>query len=223
MTTRRKFIALVGGGVVLSAGAGAIWATTRDPADARRPWTEAGRPEPDPRRRALSFAVLAPNPHNRQPWLVDLSRPDTVTLFCDADRRLPHTDPYDRQITIGLGSFVELFVQAAAADGYATDVALFPEGEPVPRLDRRPVATLALRRDPRVASDPLFAHVLSRRTNRSAFDTARPVTDDLLRSIVGVASRTTTGFTADPARVAALRRRAWAAMELELSTHATAK
>jgi hypothetical protein len=67
MTSRRKFLSLVGGGVILSAGAGALWATSRDPADARRAWADAGRPETDPRRRALSFAVLAPNPHNRQP------------------------------------------------------------------------------------------------------------------------------------------------------------
>jgi hypothetical protein len=223
MTSRRKFLSLVGGGIVLSAGGGALWATTRDPAAARRPWDEAGGPEIDPRRRALSFAVLAPNPHNRQPWLVDLSRPETVTLFCDADRRLPHTDPFDRQITIGLGCFIELFVQAAAVAGHSTDVVLFPDGEPGLLLDHRPVASLVLRRDPGTVPDPLFAHVLSRRTNRNAFDTARQVPADTLRSIAAVASRTTSGFTVDPARVATLRRRAWGAMELELSTHATAK
>jgi hypothetical protein len=223
MSSRRTFLALAGGGVVLSAGGLGFWATTRDPVAARRPWAEAGGAESAPRRRALSHAILAPNPHNRQPWLVDLSRPDTVTLLCQADRRLPHTDPFDRQITIGLGCFVELFVQAAAADGYATDVVLFPEGEPAPRLDDRPVATLMLRRDPGMAPDPLFAHVLARRTNRNPYDTSRPVPDGTLRSIVAAAARTATGFTGDPVRVAALRRRAWAAMELELYTHATAK
>jgi hypothetical protein len=223
MTSRRKFLAIAGGGFILSAGGGALWAATRDPVDARRPWTEAGRAESDPRRRALSYAVLAPNPHNRQPWLVDLSRPDTVTLTCQADRRLPHTDPFDRQITIGLGCFIELFVQAAAADGFSTDVVLFPEGEPGSNLDDRPVATLKLARDRPVATDPLFAQTLFRRTNRNAFDTARPVPEDALRAITAVASRTATGFTNDPDRVAALRRRAWAAMHLEISTHATAK
>jgi hypothetical protein len=146
-----------------------------------------------------------------------------VTLFCDKDRRLPYTDPFDRQITIGLGCFVELFALAAGADGFATDITLFPEGEPGSRLDHRPVATLVLRRDPRVAPDPLFTHVLSRRTNRNPFDTARPVPEEVLRSVAAVVSRTAPGFTGDPARVAALRGRAWAAMELELSTYATAK
>ncbi len=223
MIARRNFLAVAGGGVILAAAGGTLWAATRDPAGARRPWADAGRAESDPRRRALSFAVLAPNPHNLQPWLVDLSRPDAVTLTCQADRRLPHTDPFDRQITIGLGCFIELFVQAAAADGYSTDVALFPQGEPGSNLDDRPVATLEIARDRQVATDPLFAQTLYRRTNRNAFDTARPVSQDTLRSIVAVASRTATGFTNDPDRVAALRRRSWDAMHLEITTHATAK
>ena len=93
--------------------------------------------------RALSYAVLAPNPHNRQPWLVDLAEPDVATLYCDLDRRLPQTDPLDRQITIGLGCFLELFVLAAAQEGYASAISLFPQGSATPRLDARPVARAA--------------------------------------------------------------------------------
>jgi hypothetical protein len=103
---------------------------------------------------------------HRQPWLVDLSRPDTVTLTCQTERRLPHSDPFDRQITIGLGRFIELFVQAAAADGSSTDVVLFPDGEPGSNPDDRPVAPLVLARDRPVATDPSFAQALLRRTDR---------------------------------------------------------
>ena len=46
-------------------------------------------------------------------------------LFCDLDRRLPVTDPQDRQITIGLGAFLELMRMAAAQDGLRADIALF--------------------------------------------------------------------------------------------------
>ena len=130
MTTRRNFLSVLGGGVILAAGASTLWATTRDPAKARRPWEVAGAVENDPRRKALSFAILAPNPHNRQPWLVDLSADDVITLYCDPLRRLPETDPFDRQITIGLGCFLELLVQASAQEGYRADIALFPDGEP---------------------------------------------------------------------------------------------
>ena len=31
-----------------------------------------------------------------------------LTIFCDLDRLLPETDPFDRQITIGFGCFLEL-------------------------------------------------------------------------------------------------------------------
>lgn len=224
MTGRRKFLYILGGGVVLAATSATLWAATRDPVGARRPWEEAGRIDgADPRRRALSFAVLAPNPHNRQPWLADLSVADEITLFCDLERRLPHTDPFDRQITIGLGCFLELLSQAAAADGYRARTTLFPEGEPRPRLDARPVATVRFARDETVAHDPLFAHVLARRSNKEAYDMARPVADGNLASIAAAARRAATGHTSDPARVADLRDKAWDALYTEMTTYDTAR
>ncbi|MFN8982898.1 MAG: twin-arginine translocation pathway signal protein, partial [Alphaproteobacteria bacterium] len=57
----------------------------------------------DPRIRAAGHAIRAPNPHNLQPWLVQLAGADRVLLRCDLERRLPATDPFDRQIVIGLG------------------------------------------------------------------------------------------------------------------------
>ncbi len=128
LRSRRNFIRILGGGVVLAAGSG-IWAATREPAAARRPWMTAGedKAEQDVRRHALSFAVLAPNPHNKQPWLVDLSRPGELKLYCDLDRRLPQTDPFDRQITIGLGAFLEILSMAAAERGYRAEITPFPQ------------------------------------------------------------------------------------------------
>ncbi|WP_456306556.1 hypothetical protein, partial [Paracraurococcus ruber] len=117
---------------------------------------------PDWRLRAAAWAVLAPNPHNRQPWLIELAGPGEVLLRCDLGRRLPATDPFDRQITIGLGCFAELFRMAAAAEGIALAIEPFPRGEPGPRLDARPVARL--RRLPGAAApDPLFAQAAARR------------------------------------------------------------
>ena len=119
MATRRSMLKLVGGGVVLAAvGAGGFVAANGPSRSARAPWREAGQ-ETEFRRRALSYAILAPNPHNRQPWLVRLDGDDALTLYCDLDRRLPATDPYDRQIVIGHGAFLELLALAAAEDGRA--------------------------------------------------------------------------------------------------------
>ena len=114
--SRRKMIFLVGGGAVLAAGGAFGFAATRTPQTAYLPWSRAGSYD-DPRMRALSWALLAPNPHNRQPWLADLSEDGAITLHVDTDRLLPHTDPFNRQITIGLGCFLELLRMAAAEDG----------------------------------------------------------------------------------------------------------
>jgi len=216
--TRRMFMGIVAGGVVLAATAGGLWVSSRDPVSARRPWQDAGRREADLRRRLLSFAILAPNPHNRQPWLADLSVDDEITLYCQHDRRLPQTDPHDRQITIGLGCFLELLAQAAAEEGYQADIALFPKGEPQPRLDDRPVAHIRLSQDTMMNRDPLFAHVLSRRSNKEAYDLGRPVETGKLAEIAAAARMPAIAHTNDPARVNALRKLAWQAYYTEITT-----
>jgi hypothetical protein len=165
--------------------------------------------------------VLAPNPHNRQPWIVELpdAAPDLVVLRCDLDRRLPMTDPFDRQITIGLGAFAELFRMAAAAQGFATTVTPFPEGEPRPRLDDRPVALLRLA--PGGTPDPLFAHAATRRSVKRPYDMARPVPPAALAALAtAVAAPRRFGGTTAPGQVATLRGLAWRAWLTEATTEA---
>ena len=223
--SRRSFMRVLGiGGVIVGAtglGAG-TWLTTRDPVEARQPWAQAGEGE-DVRVRALSYAVLAPNAHNRQPWSVDLSEPDIATLYCDLDRRLPETDPFDRQITISLGCFLELFTLAAAHEGYGTRIALFPEGVPEGRLDARPVARLQL-----VAgqgrSDPLFDQIVARHTNKEPYDLARPVPGADVEAILaasGAAGGLRAAGTLDDDRIVALRDLTWRGHEIEVFTPRT--
>jgi hypothetical protein len=189
--------------------------------DPAAPWAEApaAAAHPDPRIRALAWAVLAPNPHNRQPWIAELpaAAPDAVVLRCDLDRRLPVTDPFDRQITIGLGAFAELFRMAAAAQGFATTLTPFPEGEPRPRLDGRPVALLRLA--PGGVPDPLFAHAAQRRSVKRPFDMARPVPPEALAALATqVAAPRRFGGTIAPDQVAAIRALAWRAWQTEATT-----
>ena len=164
--SRRKMLALVGGGVVLAAGGSAgAFLTTRTPTKALAPWDAAGGYD-DPRLRALSFALLAPNPHNIQPWLAELEGEDAVLLHQDRSRHLPETDPFDRQITIGLGCFLEQMVIAVSADGHSVDLMLYPDGED------GPVARAVFSEG--VIADPLAAAIMERRSYKEVFD-ATPI------------------------------------------------
>ncbi|WP_020592271.1 Acg family FMN-binding oxidoreductase [Kiloniella laminariae] len=180
---RRKFLKVIGGtSVILAAGAGG-WVATRAPERARLPWTEAGRVYADPMRNALSYAILAPNPHNRQPWLVDLKSDTEATLFCQLNRLLPETDPFNRQITIGLGCFLEIFGIAAAESGYRAEIDIFPEGSNARTLDARAIAHIRLVEDTTQKKDPLFTAILNRRTNRTVFDETRNIAQSDLDAI----------------------------------------
>jgi hypothetical protein len=225
--SRRSLFRAAGAGALALSPFGTAGQVVRAAApDPAAPWAEApaAAAHPDPRIRALAWAVLAPNPHNRQPWIAELpaAAPDTVVLRCELDRRLPETDPFDRQITIGLGAFAELFRLAAGAEGRAVTVTPFPEGEPQPRLDARPVATLRLGPPGSAAADPLFAHAAARRSSKRPFDTARPVPAEALPSLAAAtAAPARFGATLEPARVAALRDLAWRAWTAEANNDAT--
>ena len=184
MTSRRGVLKLIGGGVVLAAAsAGGFVAMNQPSRAAREAWRVAGQ-ETEHRRRFLSYALLAPNPHNRQPWLVQLEGDDALTLYVDLERRLPATDPFDRQITIGCGAFLELLRLAAAEEGYAAQITAFPEGMPEvsSRLDARPVARVTFVSGA-ASPDPLFAHILARHTNREVYE-ARDVEPAKLAALV---------------------------------------
>ncbi len=220
---RRNFLKLAGGGVVIAAAGVGAFAATRRPGDALAPWAAAGG-YADPRMHALSYAILAPNPHNRQPWIVALEGEDTVVLRFDLDKQLPHTDPLDRQLTIGLGCFLELMTMAAGANGYAVDLDLFPEGEDPAGLDDRIVARAVFRADAGVSADPLWAHVMDRRSNKEPFDTSRAVAPAALERVVSVAAHgTVLGGSVAEADIASWRKISEEALTIEIETEHTYK
>jgi hypothetical protein len=213
--SRRRTLALIGGGTI-AAAAGVGWEVTRPLKTALEPWTRAGQYD-DPRMRALSWAILSPSSHNMQPWKLDLTVPDQVTLYADLDRMLPETDPDNRQITVSLGCFLELMQIAALEDGLAVEADLFPEGSDPAGLDERPVAVCRFAPTTQ-APDPLFAHVLARRSNKEPYDTTRPVPADVLDRIAAAAKDTQMTVSGDTEQVADLRRLTVRAMEIEIDT-----
>lgn len=172
MSNRRKFLKILGGGTILAAGGAGAFLSTRTPTKALQPWSLAGGYQ-EPRKQALSYAILAPNPHNRQPWLVDLDVDNQITIWRDPDKNLPETDPFDRQLTIGMGCFIEQLSIAASATGHHIDYEFFPTG------DDGPVAIARLSGN--TETDPLFRHILDRRSCKEPFTTQIPdITDELL-------------------------------------------
>lgn len=222
---RRRFIRLLGGGVVAAAGTVTLAGCASGlPDEALQPWQRAGA-ETDTRRFMLAHGLLAPNPHNRQPWIADLSEPSRIHLVCDGDRLLPETDPQGRQILIGCGAFLELAVIAAAQRGVAVRVDAFPGGAPDPQ--RLPagtrVATLTLGAAGSAAADPLMAQIARRHTAKSAYADGRALPVALVERwmVTGRAAGLRIGLVDAPPAMADLRRITREAYEIECLTPRT--
>ena len=224
ISSRRSFIRLVGGGAVLAAVAPLAGCSSEFPEAAVQPWRSPDR-EDDLRRFMLAHALLAPNPHNRQPWIADLREPGRIHLTCDGDRLLPETDPFGRQILIGCGAFIELAVIAAAQRGVSVKVELFPGGAPadqeLPKGSR--VATLVMGEPGSAPIDPLFGQIVRRHTRKTAYANDRPLPEALVRHWTETASRfgLRSGVVAGAAAMDPIRRITREAYEIEATTART--
>lgn len=228
MVSRRQVLITGGVSLALLGGGFGTYVGTRSIASAQAPWEKASAGFGDPRLDALAYAILAPNPHNRQPWQVRLVGDDSFTVYCDLEKRLPHTDPPNRQITIGFGTFLELFRQAAAEKGYSVEIIPFPEGEPEPVLDSRPMASVTMTKDSSVQRDPLFGAILNRRSTKEPFS-PRSVDDETFAKLQAMAfagqsePAVSLSTTSDVERAAKLRQLSWEAWSVEYDTARTQK
>lgn len=175
---RRTFMKLLGAsGVVILLPSPVVGMGGRQ-LEALRPWDgPSDLPESaDVRLKLVSYAILAPNAHNKQPWLVDL-RGDGIDLYVDPRRLLPQTDPQARQITISQGTFIEILAIAATHYGLKAEATLFPNGiDPLEHIGKSPAAHIALTEHKAAREDKLFGAILKRHTNRRAY-AGPPLTD----------------------------------------------
>ena len=213
MVSRRMVLGAGLGGVALVA-AGGVWRVTRVPQTAHQPWQLAGPPPEDVRLDAFRHAILAPNPHNRQPWVIRLIGDDRAEVSCDLGKRLPITDPYDRQITIGFGTFLELARMAAAERGYRMDIETVAEDDAQQRLTNAPVARLAFVQDATVKPDALFDAIPVRRSNKEVYDLSRSVEEAKLKQIAANGGES----SADRDFVGKLRKEILTAIDTEYMT-----
>ncbi len=216
---RRSFMRVLaaGGAVIALPGCDTM------PATATAPWRGPGATETDPRLRALSWALLAPNPHNLQSWVADIREPGLIRLSVDLQRLLPASDPPNRQVLIGCGAFLELLCLAAAQQGQRAEVTLLPEGDyAASGVDARPFATVRLTADASVQPDAFFAAVPLRRTNRAPY-TAQVPDAQALTQLAAAAQRPgiTLHSSTDAAKVQRLRELAIAGYRVEFGHAAT--
>ena len=217
MTDRRTILQLLA--ISSFAAVPAVGATLKPNADPAAAWRNPGAGQTDPRLYCLAHASLAPNPHNRQPWLVRLEGEDTVKFYFDTSRRLPATDPYDRQLAIGCGTFLEILSIAAGEIGYEAQISLFPMGEPQPFLDDRPIADIRFKKGG--TKDPLYAFITQRRSNKEAYDPKRPVNAETLQKLLTMDPNdklTLAGTLSGDAKCESLRRLTIQAYRREIET-----
>ncbi|MBL6941930.1 MAG: nitroreductase family protein [Rhodospirillales bacterium] len=176
--------------------------------------------ETDIRRIVLSYAILAPNPHNKQPWIVDLTGPDSFDLYVDQSRLLPETDPPFRQVHIGQGTFLENAALAAARRGYRMDVEYFPHGMYAnAQIADKPVASLTLVKDGSARVDPLFAQITKRQSNKRVYEDA-PVSAAQLAELAGSINHPGLGLTNKAGKRRTLADTARRAMQIETADKA---
>ena len=196
---RRAFLRTVGlgigtlavagaAGVTWSTISGGVFATGTGPAYAA--WDELAPASHNPLG-LVRAAVLAANAHNAQPWHFALT-PNRIDVFADPTRTLGTMDPLLREMYLSLGCALENLVLAGPPNGLATTVTLMPDP-----ADRGHGARVDL--SPTTAAvSPLFAAIPNRHTDRSAYNTTRPVDPAqlaTLRALVDVPGTDLVWFT----------------------------
>ncbi|PKF63434.1 twin-arginine translocation pathway signal protein [Psychromonas sp. psych-6C06] len=168
---RRNFIRIVGLGVATATLSSTLSACSDNTNKVDYGWNGPTASESDIRLKLLAYAILAPNPHNKQPWLVKLIDSNRIELLVDQSRLLPETDPLARQIHIGQGCFLENLAIAASHYGYLADIAYFPQGEYSNRVvELKAVARIDLIKRSDMQEDPLYKQLLIRQSNKRSYD-----------------------------------------------------
>lgn len=159
-------------------GSGPDFAST-----AYRLWTQTSQGAHGDLEYMVLCAHLAASPHNTQPWTFTIGE-GRITLTADTGRDLGRADPEHRQLHQGIGCALENLTVAAAYLGYQADVIL-PLGDVVPGtvlavgvdLTKQAGAT------PTAEQTAAFEAIFQRTTNRSKYDTAVPVPEELLERL----------------------------------------
>ncbi|MBL7996817.1 hypothetical protein JNM05_15730 [bacterium] len=179
---RRNFIKIV---TVSGAAVAFTGLTAGCKSDTGNPAHEGWDPEKltesfsDFRLKILSYAMLAPSPHNKQPWKIKMIEDNKMLLFIDSERLLPMTDIFHRQIYISQGTFLEILSLSSNALGYGAQIQFFTQGtDSVENTGKSPVAEITFSKLT-VDKDVLFDYITKRATNRLVYDERIPEKNQL--------------------------------------------
>lgn len=171
---RRSFIQIMGVGFAAATLTSTLSYCTSSDDKVNYGWDGPSDSGSDIRLKIIAYAILCPNPHNKQPWLIKLTSPLSLELYVDQTRLLPETDPFARQIHIGQGCFLETLSIAASGLGYQVDIEYFPQGEYSNAvIENHPVARVLLTKNTGIIEDPLFKYILNRQSNKREYDNSR--------------------------------------------------
>lgn len=148
-------------------------------------------------RALIKFATLAASSHNTQPWRFRIA-PDAITIIPDRSRRCPVVDPDDAHLYRSLGCAAENLVQAAVAQGFATNV----------RFDAaQDAVVIGLTPSSAVATSELFEAIGARQSTRLAFDGTPIATEDVRKlELAGTGSGVRSVLVTDPVGIASIGR-----------------
>jgi len=120
----------------------------------------------------LRAAGRAPSLHNVQPWRFRVE-PDVIELHADPTRRLPATDPEDRELRLSCGAALFNLRVALQAAGVQPRVTSVPVAHGSTRLELNPGPLAEIRRAgavvPSAQINRLMNAIDARRTNRRPF------------------------------------------------------
>lgn len=131
-------------------------------------------------RQAVAQALRAPSLHNSQPWLWRVGD-GVAELHLDPARRLPATDPRDRELVISCGAALHHLQVALAGTGRGARVRRLPNPD-----DPAHLATVTAVPDPHDDDRDLAPELARRRTDRRRCS-GWPVPADIVGELVEVA------------------------------------
>jgi nitroreductase len=179
----------LGAGTILVAGSGTLGYRAYDQGvlevgqgPAYAPW--ATWQDQEGLQALVGAAILAPNPHNTQPWLFRLA-PGRIDLFADPSRNIGAIDPYKREKYVGLGAALENLLLAAQANGYASRVTLLPAGPHSTHAARVGLAPT------RPQTSDLYRQIARRHTNRYPYRQGKAIPAAALAAMAALGSAET--------------------------------